>query len=555
MRIVQLLPATLLIVQSSASPAQNRKTCTIKSSGTNKTDDAPAIRTAFKECGRHGKVIFEPTTYYVNSVLSITDLEDVDIDVQGELLYWLNASLPVGYQNQSTAFVLGGNNVRIDGHGVGTLNGNGDYWYQWIKKQSNTSNYPGRPHQITFNGLTNSIVKGLRFLRSQMWTMSIIHSYDSAWQDIFINNTGNVVSSSNTDGADTFFSSNLLFKNWTVYNGDDSFSAKANSTNITLLDSHFYHGLGIAIGSIGQYDQQFETVENFRAENIYFEDTLHAFYAKTWTDDRVGFPPNGGGGGLGFAENMRLKNLTKHLPRELRDIIFGYLLLEDGVHARLFHYYNTLDPKAPRHYWNKDFTGDATLRELTESWYRSVRFDFDRSLDFLPHLLAQVDTTLRCRRQEMIGKASFKILQCDLDLWPAADASGIPSPRSLLLKNMECLFLLRPGAKITVILESPLPWFSESKNLQKRQAQFLARVLDIVFPTLIRLHQAGYSLAVCIDPGSNVRFLDGQQIWQYELKNPITPYNAHFSREGFVDRFLKDDGRKLRYRSVPRVAG
>ena len=227
------------------------------------------------------------------------------------------------------------------------------------------------------------------------------------------------------------------------------------------------------------------------------------------------------------------------LPRELRDMIFGYLLLEDGVHARLFHYYNTLDPKAPRHYWDKEFTGHATLRELTESWYRSVRFDFDRSLDFLPHLLAQVDTTLQCTRQELIGRASFKIQQCDLDVWPAADANGIPSPQSLLLKNMEYLFLLRPGAKLYAILESPLPWFSEEKNLQERQAQFLARVLDIIFPTLTRLQQAGYSLAIAIDPGSNLRFQDGQQIWRYELRNLITPSNAHFSCEGFVERFLK----------------
>lgn len=227
------------------------------------------------------------------------------------------------------------------------------------------------------------------------------------------------------------------------------------------------------------------------------------------------------------------------LPRELRDMIFKYLLLEDGVHARLFHYYNTLDPKAPRHYWNKEFTGDATIRELTESWYRSVRFDFDRSLDFLPHLLAQIDNTLRCTRQELIGKASFKILQCDLDRWPAADANGIPSPQSLLLKNMESLFLLRPGAMIYIILESPLPWFSESKNLLERQAQFLKRVLDIIFPTLRRLRWAGYSLAISIDPGSKVHFQDGQQIWRYELKNLITPSNAHFSCEGFIEKFLK----------------
>ncbi|UPX20421.1 uncharacterized protein EKO05_0010653 [Ascochyta rabiei] len=251
-------------------------------------------------------------------------------------------------------------------------------------------------------------------------------------------------------------------------------------------------------------------------------------------------------------------------------MILGYLLLEDGVHARLFHYYNTLDPKAPRHYWNKEFTGEATLRELTESWYRLVRFDFDRSLDFLPHLLAQVDATLCCTRQELIAKASFKILQCDLDVWPAADANGIPSPRSLLLKNVEKLFSLRHGAKIYVVLESPLPWFSGSKNLQERQAGFLTQVLNIIFPALIRLHQAGYEIAVAVDPGSNVRFLDGQQIWRCELNNLITPNNAHFSPEGFVERFWKvcyrfgintatvadrrqDEGRKLKYRCVART--
>lgn len=250
---------------------------------------------------------------------------------------------------------------------------------------------------------------------------------------------------------------------------------------------------------------------------------------------------------LKTADDKRLKDqclslclaVQKRLPRELRDLIFGYLLLEDGVHARLFHYYNTLDPKAPRHYWNEEFTGHDMLRELTESWYRSVRFDLDRSLDFLPHLLAQVDNTLKCTRQQLIGKASFKILQCDLDKWPAADANGIPSPQSLLLKNMEYIFLLRPGARIYIILESPLPWFSESKNLQERQAQFLNRVLDIMFPTLERLQKAGYALALCIDPGSNVRFMDGQQIWRYELKNLITPDNTHFSCEGFVQKFLK----------------
>jgi len=68
------------------SALQDGKTCTVRASGNNITDDAPAILGAFRECGHRGKVVFLPTTYYVNSVMNITWLEDVAIDVQGTLL-------------------------------------------------------------------------------------------------------------------------------------------------------------------------------------------------------------------------------------------------------------------------------------------------------------------------------------------------------------------------------------------------------------------------------------------------------------------------------------
>ncbi|KAF1994512.1 glycoside hydrolase family 28 protein [Amniculicola lignicola CBS 123094] len=313
---VVLCTLNLLSHVTDASIFSSKKTCKVKSGGTNATDDAPAILSAFKECGKHGNIIFEDEKYYVNSVMNVQGLDDVDIDIKGTLLwstdiqYWLNHSLPVGYQNQSSAFVLGGNNVRIQGHGTGTFDGNGDYWYEWIRKQPNTSNYPGRPHALTLGNLTNSAVHGLNFLRSQMWTMSIIYSHNVVLDGIFINNTGNRVSSSNTDGADTIRSSHIKFNNWTVYNGDDSISLKANSTDISITNSRFYNGLGIAMGSIGQYNDQFETIERLTVKNIYYSNTLHAVYFKTWTDDQNGYPPNGGGGGLGFASSLTFSNLT-----------------------------------------------------------------------------------------------------------------------------------------------------------------------------------------------------------------------------------------------------
>jgi polygalacturonase len=106
-------------------------------------------------------------------------------------------------------------------------------------------------------------------------------------------------STGNSDGANTIYSSHITFNNWTVDNGDDSLSLKANSTDITITNCNFYHGLGIAIGSIGQYKGAFETVQRAHAKNNVFYKTTHAAYFKTWTGEQVNYPPNGGGGGLG----------------------------------------------------------------------------------------------------------------------------------------------------------------------------------------------------------------------------------------------------------------
>lgn len=129
--------------------------------------------------------------------------------------------------------------------------------------------------------------------------MSIIYSHHVLLDSIFVNNTGNWAQScefayirvgennvltnccpANTDGADTIRSSHITFNNWTVYNGDDSLSMKANSTDITIKNSKFYNGLGIAMGSIGQYNGQFETIERITAENIEYVNTLHAVSSK-----------------------------------------------------------------------------------------------------------------------------------------------------------------------------------------------------------------------------------------------------------------------------------
>jgi hypothetical protein len=83
---VPLILAVLVATFRPVAAKDHQKSCTIKSGGSNKTDDAPAILKAFKQCGRNGRVVFEPTTYYVNSAMNVSWLENVDIDIYGTLL-------------------------------------------------------------------------------------------------------------------------------------------------------------------------------------------------------------------------------------------------------------------------------------------------------------------------------------------------------------------------------------------------------------------------------------------------------------------------------------
>jgi hypothetical protein len=51
--------------------------------------------------------------------------------------YWLKNSIPLDYQNQTSAWFLGGEKLVVNGFGHGTLDGNGQVWYDLVKGESN----------------------------------------------------------------------------------------------------------------------------------------------------------------------------------------------------------------------------------------------------------------------------------------------------------------------------------------------------------------------------------------------------------------------------------
>ncbi|CAE6466533.1 unnamed protein product [Rhizoctonia solani] len=218
-------------------------------------DDSQAILEAFGQCGQNGHIVFQNATYQIERVLNTTGLTNCTVDIQGTLLwgtdvqYWLNNSLPLGYQNQSSAWFLGGTNLSVRGFGYGTFDGNGQVWYDYA---AGISNLKGRPHALTIWNTKNSTFQEIRFVQSQMWVMTVAHSEDVLLEDIYVSIKSNSSAGTrNTDGANTLASNRITFRSWEVNNGDDSIAIKANSTNILMENMVFQGGNGVPVGSIG----------------------------------------------------------------------------------------------------------------------------------------------------------------------------------------------------------------------------------------------------------------------------------------------------------------
>ncbi|KAF4589535.1 glycoside hydrolase family 28 [Ophiocordyceps camponoti-floridani] len=277
-------------------------------------DDGPAIVKALTgNCRVKGLVWLPGPIYNIKSAMTTVGMKDIKIVQTGRMLwspdieYWRKVAMPVGFQNQSTVWYFGGEDVVWDGRGEGTMDGNGQVWYDWAQGRGNL---PQRPMNINIKEMKRGRLRGLRFVQSQMWTMAITHSHDVELDDIYVNSTSRSQwNTLNTDGCDTINSDRITFRRWHVSNGDDAIALKGNSTNIFIQDSDFYHGQGIAVGSMGQYLNRSDVISGLRVRNVRLFDTAHVLYVKTWSGTSRGFPPNGGGGGYGNATDIDVQGV------------------------------------------------------------------------------------------------------------------------------------------------------------------------------------------------------------------------------------------------------
>ena len=277
-RLLSLFGLALLGTASSSVHIDG-KNCIVIPLGDSQ-DDVPSILHAVQECGRTpgGSVVLPaPYTYRIKQRMT-THLENSRLEIGGTLLfsddisYWVNNSYPVDFQNQSSAWRVTGHDYVVDGGPkMGGIDGNGQVWYTWSR---GIGNIFGRPMPLHVYNSTRAVLRNLSIRQPQFWAVLVDSSSHIVLDNFYINatntdpNAGSSQWIQNTDGIDVYRSDHVTITNWVYEGGDDAVALKPNATNVHIENIQVYGGPGIAFGSLGQYPNRFDIVENVTVKNV-----------------------------------------------------------------------------------------------------------------------------------------------------------------------------------------------------------------------------------------------------------------------------------------------
>ncbi|KAJ7224760.1 pectin lyase fold/virulence factor [Mycena rebaudengoi] len=342
MRLTSLLLFAFLVAISGANRAGGEshhhdqphsplphRTCTISPRGVGK-DDTDQVLRAIATCGHGGRTVLLHGAYNITRKMT-WNLVDASVDLHGWLSfppdvdYWLNANNTyrvVFIQSQASWFVITGRNFVVDAHRTGGIQGNGQNWWNYFTSHAKADG-DGRPISLTLHRVSRGLIRNFAIESPPFWCNTVAESQGVVYDGMRCNASNanpdfagkNIVP--NTDGICTYRSDDVKLFNWDITCGDDCLAIKGNSTNIHARNIVCRGGNGIAFGSLGQYANLSDIVENVLLEDLQLlridpsvqPNMGNGVYLKSWTGTVNGMPPTGGGGGPGLVKNITARNV------------------------------------------------------------------------------------------------------------------------------------------------------------------------------------------------------------------------------------------------------
>ncbi|KAJ5995888.1 hypothetical protein N7481_002865 [Penicillium waksmanii] len=276
----------------------NRRTVTIRASKNEKDDVSADFLWGIKQANHGGRLLLQKgKTYMLGKKLDLTFLDNVEVQLDGELKftddidYWQANNFYYSFQKSITFWRWGGKDIKI--FGKGTLNGNGQEWYDAFAGLEilDSTNTFYRPILFLTENATRLSVEGITQLNSPCWTNFFVQSKDISFDNVFINAYSTNASSlpKNTDGFDSLNVDGLSVTNTRIDIGDDCFSPKPNTSNIFVQNLWCNNTHGVSMGSIGQYAGQMDYIENAHIENVTLLNGQNGARLKAWAGQNVGY--------------------------------------------------------------------------------------------------------------------------------------------------------------------------------------------------------------------------------------------------------------------------
>ncbi|XP_062020010.1 polygalacturonase-like isoform X1 [Rosa rugosa] len=269
--------------------------------GIDHTDDTEAFQKAWLEaCSSNGAVVLlvPPHRSYFVKQFTFSGAQcksHITMQIQGTIMAFEDPKtyhFPNKSKQQYWLTFERVQNLVVEG--PGTINGNGEKWWQSSCKQNNITRtlVPNcnndAPTAVTFKKCNNLTVHNLNFEKAQQKHVSFENCTDVKASRLRINTSE---ASPNTDGIHVTETKNIDISMSRISTGDDCISIMGGSQNVYVANIACGPGHGISIGSLGRGGSE-DHVSDVTVFGSRLTGTMYGVRIKTWP------------GGSGYATNI-----------------------------------------------------------------------------------------------------------------------------------------------------------------------------------------------------------------------------------------------------------
>ncbi|KAI3446469.1 hypothetical protein Pfo_003134 [Paulownia fortunei] len=263
--------------------------------GDGSTDDTKAFQNAWKQaCSSLEDVIFvipQSKSYLLKPLrFSGPCKSHITMEIAGAIIASDDRS---DYSKDGRHWLIFDSVENLVVEGGGTINGNGNIWWQNSCKINKAKPCKDAPTALTFYKCTNLVVKNLKIQNAQQIHVSFEKCTNVQASKLVVNAPEK---SPNTDGIHVTGTQNIQISSCTIGTGDDCISIVSGSQKVQATDITCGPGHGISIGSLGSGNSE-AYVSDVVVDRAKLSGTTNGVRIKTWQ------------GGSGSANNIKFQNV------------------------------------------------------------------------------------------------------------------------------------------------------------------------------------------------------------------------------------------------------